>query len=155
MLVHSSMDSATSIMLYILPTSAMIQFLAALCISYYRRKYQQQDNKVYDIQLRPDNDVNADESGRACETNGSLKINTNIYNKIIFQASHMLFIALCLFILFIIFAISIDKNDIHFVIRCSKDFAPGILFSVMIPIIFFVRNKDAFYFVKNGVLCHR
>ena len=67
----------------------------------------------------------------------------------------MQFITLCLLILFIIFAISIDKNDIHFVIRCSKDFAPGILFSVMIPIVFFVRNKDAFYFVKSGVLCHR
>ena len=155
MLVHSSMDSATSIMLYILPTSAMIQFLAALCISYYRRKYQQQDTKVYHIQLRLANDGNADESGRNSETNNSFEVNTSIYNKIIFQVSHMMFIGLCLLLLFIIFTISLDKNDIHFVIRCSKDFAPGILFSVMIPIIFFVRNKDAFYFVKNGVLCHR
>ena len=149
------MDSATSILLYIFPMSAMLQFLAAICISYYRQKYQQQDTKVYHIQLRLTNDGNADESGTNCETNDSFNANTSIYNKIIFQVSHMLFIGLCLLLLFIIFTISLDKNDIHFVIRCSKDFAPGILLTVIIPIIFFARNKDAFDFVKSCLLCRQ
>ena len=154
-LENSSTDSATSILLYIFPMSALIQFLAAICISYYRRKYQKHDSKVYHIQLRLANDGNADESGRNCETNGSFNVNTSIYNKIILQVSHMIFIGLCLLLLFIIFTISLDKNDIHFMIRCSKDFAPGILLTVILPIIFFARNKDAFLFVKSCVLCHR
>ena len=111
--------------------------------------------EVNTIQLRLANDGNANESGRNCETNGSIEVNTSIYNKIIFQVSHMLLIGLCLLLLFIIFTISLDKNDIHFMIRCSKDFAPGILLTVILPIIFFARNKDAFYFVKSCVLCHR
>ena len=154
-LVNSSMDSATSILLYIFPMSVMIQFLAAICISYYRRKYQKHDTKVYHIQLRLNNGGNADASGRNCETNNSFEVNTSIYNKIIFQVGHMLFIGLCLLLLFIIFTISLDKKDIHFVIRCSKDFAPGILLTVIIPIIFFARNKDAFYFVKSCLLCRQ
>ena len=135
--------------------SAMIQFLSAICISYYRRKYQRHDTKIYHIQLRFANDGNADESGRNFETNNSFNVNTSIYNKIIFQVSHMLFIGLCLLLLFIIFAISLDKKDIHFLIRCSKDFAPGILLTVIIPIIFFARNMDAFYFVKSCFLCRQ
>ena len=154
-LVNSSMDSATSILLYIFPMSAMIQFLAAICISYYKQKYQKHDTKIYHIQLRVANDGNADESGRNGETNGSFEVNTSIYNKIIFQVSHMMFIGLCLLLLFIIFTISLDKNDIHFMIRCSKDFAPGILLTVILPFIFFARNKDACYFVKSCVLCRR
>ena len=75
-LVNSSMDSATSILLYIFPMSVMIQFFAAICISYYRRKYQKHDTKVYHIQLRLANDGNADESGRNCETNDSFEVNT-------------------------------------------------------------------------------
>ena len=149
------MDSATSIMLYIFPMSAMIQFLAAICISYYRRKYQKHDTKIYHIQLRLANDGNADESGRHCETNASFEVNTSIYNKIIFQVTHMMFIGLCLLLLFVIFTISLDKKDIHFVIRCTKDFAPGILLTVVIPIIFFARNKDALYFVKRCLSCRQ
>ena len=137
------------------PISLVLHIFAAFHISYYRRKYQKHDTKVYHIQLRLANDGNADESGRDSEINNSFNVNTSIYNKIIFQVSHMLFIGLCLLLLFIIFTISLDKNDIHFMIRCSKDFAPGILLTVILPIIFFARNKDAFYFVKSCVLCHR
>ena len=152
-LPNSSMDSASSIMLYILPVTAVGQFLAALSISYYRTKYQKQDVKIYDIQLRPTSSGNNAESIEHGQINHVIRPNTSIYNKIIFQVSNMMFIALCLFLIFIAF--SLDKHEIHFVIKYCHDFAAGIMLSVVIPIIFFVRNKDAISFIKECLLCRR
>ena len=152
-LLNSSMDSASSIMIYILPITAVSQFLAALSISYYRTKYQKQDVKVYEIQLRPTSSTNNAESVEHGHINDLIRANTSRYNKIIFQVSNMMFIALCLFLIFIAF--SLDKHEIHFVIKYCHDFAAGIMLSVVIPIIFFVRNKDAVCFIKECLSCRR
>ena len=152
-LLNSSMDSASSIMLYILPITAVSQFLAALGISYYRTKYRKQDVKIYDIQLRPTSSANNAESIEHGQINHFIRPNTSRYNKIIFQVSNMMFIALCLFLIFIAF--SLDKHEIHFVIKYCHDFAAGIMLSVVIPIIFFVRNKDAVSFIKEYLSCRR
>ena len=147
------MDSASSIMVYILPITAASQFLAALTISYYRTKYQKQDVKVYEIQLRPTSSANNMESNEHGQSNDFIRVNTSRYNKIIFQVSNMIFIALCLFLVFIAF--SLDKHEIHFLIKYCHDFAAGIMLSVVIPIIFFVRNKDALCFIKECLSCRR
>ena len=147
------MDSASSIMVYILPITAASQFLAALTISYYRTKYQKQDVKVYEIQLRPTSSANNVESNEHGQSNDFIRVNTSRYNKIIFQVSNMIFIALCLFLVFIAF--SLDKHEIHFLIKYCHDFAAGIMLSVVIPIIFFVRNKDAVSFIKECLSCRR
>lgn len=147
------MDSASSIMVYILPITAVSQFLAALSISYYRTKYQKQDDKIYEIQLRPTSSANNVESNEHGQSNDFIRANTNRYNKIIFQVSNMIFIALCLFLVFIAF--SLDKHEIHFLIKYCHDFAAGIMLGVVIPIIFFVRNKDAVSFIKEWLSCRQ
>ena len=147
------MDSASSIMVYILPITAVSQFLAALTISYYRTMYQKQDDKIYEIQLRPTSSANNVESNEHGQSNDFIRANTNRYNKIIFQVSNMMFIALCLFLIFIAF--SLDKHEIHFLIKYCHDFAAGIMLSVVIPVIFFVRNKDAVCFIKECLSCRR
>ena len=76
------MDSASSIMIYILPITAVSQFLAALSISYYRTKYQKQDDKIYEIQLRPTSSANNVESNEHGQSNDFIRANTNRYNKI-------------------------------------------------------------------------
>ena len=152
-LLNSSMDSASSIMVYILPITAVSQFLAALSISYYRTKYQKQDDKIYEIQLRPTSSANNVESNEHGQGNDFIRVNTSRYNKIIFQVSNMMFVALCLFLIFMAF--SLDKHEIHFLIKYCHDFAAGIMLGVVIPIIFFVRNKDAVSFIKECLSCRR
>ena len=147
------MDSASSIMVYILPITAASQFLAALTISYYRTKYQKQDDKIYEIQLRPTSSANNVESNEHGQSNDFIRVNTSRYNKIIFQVSNMMFIALCLFLVFIAF--SLDKHEIHFLIKYCHDFAAGIMLGVVITIIFFARNKDAVSFIKDCLSCRQ
>ena len=132
------------------PMSAVLQVLVASSIFIYRRKYEKQDGKTYEINLKPASTILQASNGHGTN-NGFFRTNTSRYNKIMFQANNMVFIALFLVGTLIFF--SLDRKYFNDVILYCQDFAPPLMLNIVFPIIFFARNKDAVLFIKKCMTC--
>ena len=131
--------------------SAVLQVLIASSIFIYRRKYEKQDGKTYDISLQPAICTSLQGLNGHATINGFFRTNTSRYNKIMFQANNMVFIALFLVVTLIFF--SLDRKYFNDVILYCQDFAPPLMLNIVFPIIFFARNKDAVSFIKRCITC--
>ena len=131
--------------------SAVLQVLIASSIFIYRRKYEKQDGKMYDISLHPAICTSLQGFNGHATNNGFFRTNTSRYNKIMFQANNMVFIALFLVGTLIFF--SLDRKYFNDVILYCQDFAPPLMLNIVFPIIFFARNKDAVSFIKRCITC--
>ena len=131
--------------------SAVLQVLIASSIFIYRRKYEKQDGKTYEISRQPAICTSLRALNGHGTNNGFFRTNTSRYNKIMFQATNMVFIALFLVGTLIFF--SIDRKYFNDAILYCRDFAPPIILNVAFPIIFFARNKDAVSFIKTCMTC--
>ena len=149
--LNRSISSTSSILRYIIPMSAVIQVLVAFSIFSYRKKYEKLDGKKYDVNLQPAMCTSVDGLKEHGRNNGFFRTNTSRYNKIMFQASNMVLIALFLVGTLIFF--SLDRKYFNDAILYCRDFAPPIIINVAFPIIFFARNKDAVSFIKTCMTC--
>ena len=131
--------------------SAVLQVLIAFSIFIYRRKYEKQDGKMYDISLHPAICSSVEGLNGYLTNNGFFRTNTTRYNKIMFQANNMVFISLFLVGTLIFF--SLDRKYFNDVILYCQDFAPPLMLNIVFPIIFFARNKDAVLFIKKCMTC--
>ena len=148
---NRSVDSTSSILRYIFPMSAVLQVLIAFSIFIYRRKYEKQDGKMHEISLQPAICTRLQGENGHGTNNGFFRTNTSRYNKIMFQANNMVFIALFLVGTLIFF--SLDRKYFNDVILYCQDFAPPLMLNIVFPIIFFARNKDAVLFIKKCMTC--
>ena len=131
--------------------SAVLQVLTASSIFIYRRKYEKQDGKAYDISLHSGICTSVEGSRGHGTNNGFFRANTTRYNNIMFQASNMVFIAL--FLVGTLISFSLDRKYFNDVILYFRDFAHPMILNVVFPIIFFARNKDALSFIKKCMTC--
>ena len=109
------------------------------------------DGKKYDVNLQPAMCTSVDGLKEHGTGHGFFRTNTSRYNKIMFQATNMVFIALFLVGTLIFF--SIDRKYFNDAILYCRDFAPPLMLNIVFPIIFFARNKDAVSFTKRCITC--
>ena len=131
----------------------LLLFVSAY-ISYYRRKYQEQDTTVFVIQLRPDDDENKAREKNNQENN--VLLNTMRYNKILFGVMDMVFYAVFSIIMTIIWLVTRiqhkkanETQEKVFIIYYFHDFLPWFIINVIFPCIFFIRNRRARDYVKT------
>ena len=151
--LNRSISSTSPILRYIFPMSGVMHVLIATSIFIYRRKYEKQDGKTYEISLQPAICTGPQGLNGHGTNNGFFRTNTTRYNKIMFQACNMVFIALFLFGTYFILHIGTYWKYFNDVILYCRDFAPPIMLNIVFPIIFFARNKDASSFIKRCITC--
>ena len=147
------MKSPSWIMKYIVPASLILNIFAVLHISYCRYMYKKQDNTVHEIQLRPagtQNNVESRDNGQSLEV---VPVNTRRYNKILFQLNNMICFAVilivCVVFVGLYMVITHNMETINYVAEYCKGFMQFFLFGIIIPCIFYIRNRDARMYIKE------
>ena len=126
--------------------SGLIHIFATMMISYYQRQYQKQDNTVYIIQLRTVESPNNTKSSERVIHDTSPRVNTSEYNKILFQVNNMMSVGSYVIISMIVTILA--RNDIPY-FNYLREFVPAIILGIIIPCIFYVRNRKARLFIKD------
>ena len=134
------------------PTTIAIQIFAACHISYCKRRYEKEDNTVYSIQIRPER--NPDESNAINSNPASkpLRLNTNNYNEILFEATTMIMGAATLFmaLMILFWATSLSKSNGMWVYLCNDVWV--FIFNVITPCSFYTFNRNARMYIKSLIL---
>ena len=153
--LHRSWSSSSWIDCYVFPVSLVLQICAAVHISYYRRKYQQQDNQVFVIQLRSLDNENVKQQPEQNHEEEVQELNTSKYNKILFEVKNMIIFAVVLIIFFLLwYGTSIyQKNEQFSIIYYLQDFLAMFIFNVIFPCVFFLCNRKARVYIKELVCC--
>ena len=139
-------------MKYICPASLILHIFAVLHISYCKYVYKKQDTTVHQIQLRP---VGTEKNVEPRDQGPSLKfmpVNTRRYNKILFQLNNMICFAVILIVcILVVFCMFITNNmeTINYLAEYCKGFLQFFMFGIVIPCIFYVRNRDARMYFKE------
>ena len=134
-------------MLGVAGLSVIIYFLAGIIMFYYKKKAKKQDTPVFIISLPPPDTMDDSES-RGDSTAKFQRTNAATYNPIIFQLESLAYFALAMIVTMVLMALgSLSINNPHYIFDYLQAFTPGLLFYIVIPLIFYARNTKARKFV--------
>ena len=136
-------------MLGVAGSSVTIYFLARIIMYYYKKKAKKQDNPVFIISLSPSDTMDDGES-RGDNTGKTHRTNAETYNPIIFQLDSLAHIKYsnAMIATTVLMALgSLGINNPHYIFDYLQAFTPGLLFYIVIPLIFYARNTKARKFV--------
>ena len=136
-------------MLGVAGSSVIIYFLAGIIMYYYKKKAKKQDTPVFIISLPPPDTM--DDSKSRGEGRGKFqRTNAATYNPIIFQLESLTYFALAMIITMVLMALgSLGITNPHYIFDYLQAFTPGLLFYIVIPLIFYARNINARTFVVS------
>ena len=127
--------------------SVVLQISAMSHICYFRKKYKQQDNTVYSIQIPP----TADEENVRSIPNpvpDLPRINRTRYNQILFEVSTMLaYVVILISLICILKSTQNSKTALN--IKYILDLLIVFVVNVMLPITFFISNRNARMYIKG------
>ena len=143
----------------LLPLSLVIQAYAIGHITYYRWKYQQQDNRihVFTISMEMHGESDQDpESSQQQEILASPNVNTQSHNEILYGIKDMFFLALAIGIILIscIYLSNLwkeDYNGLYSFMYYIHEFFPLFVLNIMFPCYFYLCNPTARKYFKELV----
>ena len=136
-------------MLGVAGSSVIIYFLAGIIMYYYKKKAKKQDTPVFIISLPPPDTMDDSES-RGDGTAKFQRTNAATYNPIIFQLESLTYFALAMIVTMVLMALgSLGISNPHYIFDYLQAFTPGLLFYIVIPLIFYVRNAKARKFIVS------
>ena len=134
---------------WIVCLSVIIYIFATITIFYHKRKNEKQDNPVYIISLPPTQTTDENRSTHHM-TAGSQRINTERYNPIMFPLESLVYLTFAMATTMALMALrSLDLNRAHYMLDYLRDFCPGFMFSIVIPVIFYARHAKARKFIVS------
>ena len=123
--------------------SVIIYIFATITIFYHKKKNEKQDNPVYIISLPPTQTTDENRSEHHMTT-GTQRTNTERYNPIMFPLGSLGYLTFAMATTVALTALrSLDLNKTHYMLDYLRDFAPGFMFSILIPLIFYARHAKA------------
>ena len=129
--------------------SVIIYIFATITIFYHKKKNEKQDNPVYIISLPPTQTTDENRS-RHHMTAETQRINTERYNPIMFPLGSLGYLTFAMATTVALTALrSLDLNKTHYMLDYLRDFAPGFMFSIVIPLIFYARHAKARKFIVS------
>ena len=129
--------------------SVIIYIFATITIFYHKKKNEKQDNPVYIISLPPTQTTDENRS-RHHMTAGTQRINTERYNPIMFPVESLVYLIFAIATTFALMTLrSLELNRTHYMFDYLRDFAPGFMFSIPIPLIFYARHAKARKFILS------
>ena len=129
--------------------SVIIYIFATITIFYHKKKNEKQDNPVYIISLPPTQTIDENRS-RHHMTAGTQRINTERYNPIMFPLESLVYLTFAMATTVALMALrSLELNRTHYMLDYLRDFCPGIMFSILIPLIFYARHAKARKFIVS------
>ena len=129
--------------------SVIIYIFATITIFYHKRKNEKQDNPVYIISLPPTQTTDENRSTRHM-TAGNQRINTERYNPIMFPLESLVYLTFAMATTMALMALrSLELNRTHYMLDYLRDFCPGFMFSIVIPVIFYARHAKARKFIVS------
>ena len=144
---------------FVLVPSLVIQVYAMVHITYYRWRYERQDNRVHVFHLTSFNQGGSNQhtpNKHNQEHDGTFasNLNTQTHNKIIFEIANMILFVITLITIYIStyilrYTFKEDYYGIHPAIYYFAEFSTGILFNVIYPCYFYTTNKDARMYFKK------
>ena len=139
--------------------TVVIQMHAMVHITYYRWRYQRQDNQVHVFHLTSSNQAGSNHHlsnncNQEHQVDTTSRLNTQTHNKIMFEIRNMILLVITCIIHYISdYTIrNLSKSDyssIHPTIYYLAEFFTGILFNVMFPCYFYITNEDARTYFKK------
>ena len=136
-------------MLGVAGSSVIIYLLAGIIMYYYKKKAKKRDTPVFIISLPPPDTMDDSES-RGDNIRKFHRTNAAAYNPIIFQLESLAYFALAMIATTVLMALgSLGINNPHYIFDYLQAFTPGLLFYIVIPIIFYARNTKARTFVVS------
>ena len=129
--------------------SVIIYIFATITIFYHKKKNEKQDNPVYIISLPPTQTTDENRS-RHHMTAGTQRINTERYNPIMFPVESLVYLIFAIATTFALMTLrSLELNRTHYMFDYLRDFAPGFMFSIPIPLVFYARHAKARKFILS------
>ena len=129
--------------------SVIIYIFATITIFYHKKKNEKQDNPVYIISLPPTQTTNENRS-RHHKTPRTQRINTERYNPIMFPVESLVYLTFAMATTVALMALrSLDLNKTNYMFDYLRDFAPGFMFSILIPLVFYARHAKARNFILS------
>ena len=129
--------------------SVIIYIFATITIFYHKRKNEKKDSPVYIISLPPTPTTDESRSGHHMTT-GNQRINTERYNPIMFPLESLVYFIFTMATTMALMALrSLELNRTHYMFDYLRDFAPGFMFSIPIPLIFYARHAKARKFILS------
>ena len=146
--IHRSFNALNySIMKILALLSFIIHLTSATLIAYQKKKYQEEDNTVYVIQI-PQNLSRSDSASNG--NNAIYRVqttNTKRYNPILFQLENIIYLTITLALFFVMIIVS--KRYVNHLSDYAREFLPGIMFSLIFPCIFYLRNANFRKFIVS------
>ena len=140
---------SSTILPWLVGFSVIIYIFATITIFYHKKKNEKQDNPVYIISLPPTQTTDENRS-RHHMTAGTQRINTERYNPIMFPLGSLGYLTFAMATTVALTALrSLDLNKTHYMLDYLRDFAPGFMFSILIPLIFYARHAKARKFIVS------
>ena len=134
---------------WIVSLSVIIYIVATITIFYHKRKNEKQDNPVYIISLPPTQTTDESRS-RHNMTAGTQRINTERYNPILFPLESLVYLTFAMATTVALMALrSLELDRTHYLLDYLRDFCPGFMFSIVIPLIFYARHAKARKFIVS------
>ena len=134
---------------WIVCLSVIIYIFATITIFYHKRKNEKKDSPVYIISLPPTPTTDENRSGHHMTT-GNQRINTERYNPIMFPLESLVYLIFTMATTMALMALrSLELNRTHYMFDYLRDFAPGFMFSIPIPLIFYARHANARKFILS------
>ena len=110
---------------------------------YYQRKNEKQDNLVYIISIPPTRPSD-DTRSRHDTVGGVQRTNTERYNPIMVPIEYLAGLSFTLAIGMALTALGSLGSDMpHYILDYFRDFFPGLMSSIVIPLIFYARHAKA------------
>ena len=137
---------------YAVPLTVVLHIFVAGHISYYRRKYRQQDRTVFAIQLRCNEEENGQQQMEQYNQSVPIQLNTTRYNKILFEVIYIILNSIFFISIFILWNVISNQHEGHqklFINYYLFDFFPLFILNVIIPCIYYVRNRNARVYIKT------
>ena len=139
----------STILPWLVGFSVIIYIFATITIFYHKKKNEKQDNPVYIISLPPTQTTDENRSEHHMMT-GTQRTNTERYNPIMFPLGSLGYLTFAMATTVALTALrSLDLNKTHYMLDYLRDFAPGFMFSILIPLIFYARHVEARTFIVS------
>ena len=129
--------------------SVIIYVFATITIFYHKKKNEKQDTPVYIISLPPTQTTDENRS-RHHLTAGTQRINTERYNPIMFPLATLVYLTFAMAATMALMALRfLELDRTHYMLDYLRDFFPGFMFSIVIPLIFYARHAKARKFIVS------
>ena len=146
--IHRSFNALNySIMKILALLSFIIHLTSATLIAYQKKKYQEEDNTVYIIQIPPNSSQGDSVSNGNRAIYHSHPTNTTRYNPILFQLENIIFVSITLALFLVMIIVS--TRYVNHLSDYAREFLPGIMFSFVFPCIFYLRNANVRKFIVS------